>query len=85
MWWEKANRMTSFILQIGAAAKAGDVKLEKLILNIILWRKKEKGLGLGSILFKTICEYEDEFKKLVFYLELLMSSVWVFRHTITSI
>ena len=77
--------MTSFILQIEAAAKAGDVKLEKLILNIILWREKEKGLGLGSILFKNICEYEDEFNKLLFYLELLMSSVWVFRHTITSI
>lgn len=36
--------MTSFIFQIWAAAKAGDVKLEKLILDIILWRKKENNV-----------------------------------------
>lgn len=69
--------MTSFIFQIWAAAKAGDVKLEKLILNIILWRKKEKGLGLDNIIFKNLCDYEDEFNKLLFYLELLKSNVWV--------
>lgn len=77
MWWEKANQMTSFIFQIWVAAKAGDVKLEKLILNIILWRKKEKGLGLDSIIFKNLCDYEDKFNKLLFYLELLKSNVWV--------
>lgn len=77
MWWEKANQMTSFIFQIWAAAKAGDVKLEKLILNIFLWRKKEKGLGLDNIIFKNLCDYEDEFNKLLFYLELLKSNVWV--------
>lgn len=77
MWWEKANQMTSFIFQIWAAAKAGDVKLEKLILNIILWRKKEKGLGLDSIICKNLCDYKDKFNKLLFYLELLKSNVWV--------
>lgn len=70
--------MTSFIFQIWAAAKAGDVKLEKLILNIILWRKKKKkGLGLDSIIFKNLCEYEDKFNKFWFYPELLRFNVCV--------
>lgn len=59
--------MTSFIFQIWAAAKAGDVKLEKLILNIILWSKKKKreGLGLDGVFLKNLCEYEIWFNILL--------------------